>query len=313
MKPSTESPLSGGTTIASLFADAGLPAGVLNLVINGPGKSGEVGDVLVSDPRVRRISFTGSTEVGRKLAEQAGRYLKRMTLELGGNDALIVLADADLDYAVDAAVFGRFAHHGQICMNSKRIIVEEPIAEEFIRRFVARAEKLKVGDPRDPETDLGPLINQAQLDTLLRQVEKAVAEGATIACGGYHENLCYYPTVLTGVTRNMSVFREEVFGPVASVIVAADAEEALELANDSTYGLSAGIITRNLQKGLEIAERLETGAVHVNESSLADDPQAPLGGVKESGYGRHNGLACLEEFTEVKWVTYQKFPRKFLF
>jgi acyl-CoA reductase-like NAD-dependent aldehyde dehydrogenase len=311
LKPSAEAPVSGGVLIASLFEEAGLPAGVLNLVINGPGKSGEVGDVLVSDPRVKRISFTGSSEAGRRIAEQAGRHLKRVTLELGGNDAVVVLADADIDYAVSAAAFGRFTHQGQICMSSKRIIVEAPVAEEFTRKFVSRAGSLKAGDPRDAGTYIGPLINRAQLELLVGQVEQAVREGAVIACGGRFENLLYYPTVLTGVNREMSCFREEVFGPVASVIVAKDADEAVDLANDTPYGLSAGVITRDLQKGLDLAERLQTGSVHVNDSSIGDEAQVPFGGIKASGYGKHGGLECIEEFTELKWVTYQKVPREF--
>ncbi len=313
LKPSSESPVSGGAVIIELFEQAGAPKGVINMVVNGPGKSSEVGDVLMSDPRVRRVSFTGSTEVGRHLAEQAGRYLKRITLELGGNDAVIVLADAELENAVNACVFGRFAHQGQICMNSKRIIVEAPIAEEFTRRFVERASKLAVGDPSRPETCIGPLINRGQLEKLAAQVEQAVSEGARVLCGGRSEGPCYLPTVLGGVDSSMTCFREEVFGPVASLVVAADADDALRLANDTPYGLSGGILTGDLQKGLELAERMDTGAVHVNDSSLHDEAQAPFGGVKDSGYGKHGGIPCIEEFTELKWVTYQKTPRQYPF
>jgi acyl-CoA reductase-like NAD-dependent aldehyde dehydrogenase len=311
LKPSSESPISGGLIYAEIFDEAGFPKGVLNVLTNGPGFSREVGDELIAHPQVRRISFTGSTEVGRELAEKAGTHLKRVTLELGGSDPVIILRDADVNYAVNAATFGRFMHQGQICMSSKRFIVEKPIADEFIEKFVNRASGLKVGDPREPDTVIGPLINQEQLDKLAAQVEDALARGAKLLCGGKHEGLCYYPTVLTEVTEDMKVLQEETFGPVAPVIVVEDAEEALRVANNSRYGLSAGVITRDFEKGLSIAERLETGMVHINDSSIHDEPQVPFGGVKESGWGRHGGLAALEEFTELRWVTMQRTPRQY--
>jgi len=313
LKPSTESPVSGGLVIAEIFEEAGFPKGVLNVVTNGPGLSEEVGDEFIADPRVRRISFTGSTEVGRQLAEKAGKHLKKVTLELGGSDPVIVLKDADVDYAVNAVVFGRFLHQGQICMSSKRIIVEKPVAEEFTQKLVEKASKLKVGDPREPDTLIGPLINQTQLDKLKTQVEDAIAKGARLLCGGKHEGLCYHPTVLTNVTEDMKVFSEETFGPVAPVIVVEDMEEAVRVANNSRYGLSAGVITRDLQKGLEVAEKLETGMVHINDSSVHDEPQVPFGGIKDSGWGRHGGLAAIEEFTELRWITLQRAPRQYPF
>ncbi len=313
LKPSSESPISGGLVYGEIFEEAGLPKGVLNVLTNGPGFADEVGDELIEDPRVRRISFTGSTEVGRELAEKAGRHLKRVTLELGGSDPVIILSDADVDYAVDASTFGRFFHQGQICMSSKRFIVERPVADEFIEKFVAKASSLKTGDPREPDTLIGPLINQTQLDKVREQVEDAIARGAKVLCGGKYEGLCYYPTVLTNVTEEMKVFQEEVFGPVAPVIVVEDAEEALSVANNSRFGLSSGVITRDFEKGLAIAERLETGMVHINDASVHDEPQVPFGGVKDSGWGRHGGLAALEEFTELRWVTMQRTPRHYPF
>lgn len=313
LKPSAESPVTGGVVIAELFEKAGLPKGVLNVVTNGPEGSGAIGDELIDDPRVRRISFTGSSDVGRKIAEKAGKRLKRVLLELGGQDATIILADADIDYAVKAAVFGRFAHQGQICMSSKRIIVEEPIADEFIPKFADRASKLVVGDPRKPDTIIGPLINQEQFDKIRIAVDEAIKGGAKLQCGGKHEGLCYYPTILTDVKPNMKVLAEEMFGPVAAVIVVKDAEEAIRVTNSSPYGLSAGIITRDFTKGLEIAERLETGMAHINDQSVHDEPQVPFGGVKDSGYGRHGGLAAMEEFTERRWVTIQRSPRQYPF
>jgi len=313
LKPSSESPVSGGLVIAEMFEEAGFPKGVLNVVTNGPNSSEEIGDELIANPKVRRLTFTGSSQIGRQIAEKAGRHLKRVTLELGGSDPVIILKDADIDYAVNATVFGRFLHQGQICMSSKRIIVEKPVAEEFIEKFVKKASGLKVGDPREPDTLIGPLINQVQFDKIRTQVEEAIAGGAKLLCGGKYEGLCYYPTVLTNVTEDMKVFSEETFGPVAPVIVVEDAEEAVRVANSSRYGLSAGVITRDFQKGLEIAERLESGMVHINDSSVHDEPQVPFGGVKDSGWGRHGGLAALEEFTELRWITMQRTPRQYPF
>lgn len=313
LKPSAESPVSGGIVLAEIFAEAGFPRGVFNLVTNGPGGSEEVGDEFIENPKVRRLSFTGSTEVGKQIAEKAGRYLKKVTLELGGKDPLIVLKDADIDYAVNAAAFGSFLHQGQICMSVERILVERPVAAEFVEKLVKKAQSLKVGDPRDPSTVIGPMTNQQGLDKVRRQVEEAVARGAKLLCGGKYEGLCYYPTVLADVTPDMAVFTEETFGPVAPVMVVEDAEEAIRVANDTVYGLSAGIITRDLQKGLELAERIESGIVHINDSSVHDEPQVPFGGMKHSGWGRHGGRAAIEEFTELRWISLQRTPRQYPF
>jgi acyl-CoA reductase-like NAD-dependent aldehyde dehydrogenase len=313
LKPSAEAPVSGGMILAEVFEEAGLPGGVFNVVTNGPGLSGEVGDEFIEHPNVRRLSFTGSSEVGRQIAEKAARHLKKVTLELGGNDPLIILKDADIDYAVDAATFGRFNYQGQVCMASKRIIVEKPVATDFTEKFVEKARRLKVGDPQDPDTVIGPLINQRQVDKLHRQVQEAIKQGARLVCGGKYEGRCYHPTVLTNVTPDMNIAREETFGPVAPVIIVEDADEAVGVANDSRFGLSAGVITGDLQKGLDIAERLETGMVHVNDSTIHDEPQVPFGGMKESGYGRHGGRAAIEEFTELRWISIQRTPRQYPF
>ena len=313
LKPSAEAPVSGGILFAEIFEEAGLPKGVFNVVTNGPGFSGEVGDELIEHPKVRRLSFTGSTEVGRQIAEKAARHLKKVTLELGGNDPLIVLKDADIDYAVNAATFGRFNHQGQVCMSSKRIIVERPVAAHFTEKFIKKAQRLKVGDPQDPDTVIGPLINQKQVDKLHKQVEEAIRQGAKLVCGGKYDGCCYYPTVLTNVTPDMDIAREETFGPVAPVIIVEDADEAVRVANDSRFGLSAGVITGDFQKGLEIAERLESGMVHINDSTIHDEPQVPFGGMKESGYGRHGGRAGIEEVTELRWISIQRTPRQYPF
>jgi acyl-CoA reductase-like NAD-dependent aldehyde dehydrogenase len=313
LKPSAEAPVSGGIILAEVFEEAGLPRGVFNVVTNGPGFGGEVGDEFIEHPGVRRLSFTGSTEVGRQIAEKAARHLKKVTLELGGNDPLIILKDADIYYAVNAAAFGRFNHQGQVCMSSKRIIVEKPLASHFTEKFVEKVQRLKVGDPREPDTVIGPLINQQQVDKLHRQVEEAIKQGARLACGGKYDGRCYYPTVLTNVTADMNIAREETFGPVAPIIMVEDADKAVRVANDSRFGLSAGVITGDVQKGLDIAERLESGMVHINDSTVHDEPQVPFGGMKESGYGRHGGRAAIEEFTELRWISIQRTPRQYPF
>ena len=313
LKASSEAPFCGGLVYGEILEEAGLPPGVLNVLSNAPGFAGEVGDVLISDPRVRRISFTGSSEVGREVARKAGENLKRVALELGGSDPLLILKDADVDYAVNAATFGRFLHQGQICMSVKRIIVEKPVADEFTEKFVAKVSRLKVGDPKEHDTIIGPLINRTQLDLLRGQVDDAVKGGARVLSGGKFEGLSYWPTVLTEVKEDMRVCQEEVFGPVVPVIVVKDEEEALRVANNSPFGLSSGVITSDFGKGLSIAERLETGMVHINDSSVHDEPQVPFGGVKDSGWGRHGGLAALEEFTELRWVTMQRTPRQYPF
>ena len=313
LKPSAEAPVSGGIILAEVFEEAGLPRGVFNVVTNGPGFSAEVGDEFIQHPKVRRLSFTGSSEAGRQIAEKAAHHLKRVALELGGNDPLMILKDADVDYAVNAATFGRFNYQGQICMASKRIIVEKAVAARFTEKFVKNVQRLKVGDPRDADTVIGPLINQEQVDRLHGQVQEAIKQGARLVCGGKYEGRCYYPTVLTNVTPDMNIAREETFGPVAPITIVEDADEAVRVANDSRFGLSAGIITGDFLQGLDIAERLETGMVHINDSTIHDEPQVPFGGMKESGYGRHGGSAAIEEFTELRWISIQRTPRQYPF
>lgn len=311
LKTSEASSVAGGVLLAEVFEEAGFPKGVFNLVTNGPGGSGKIGDVLTSDRRVRRITFTGSTDVGRHLAVQCAENLKQICSELGGNCPLIILDDADVDYAVSAAAFGRYMHQGQVCMNTKRIIVEQGIAEEFIEKLTKKAQTLKFGDPREPDTIIGPLINQAQMDKLLKQMARAREQGARITCGGSNHGLVYEPTVLV-MTEDMDIAHEEVFGPVANVIVARDADDALRIANDTNYGLSSGIITKDTIKAWNMAEKLEAGCCHINDSTLGDETHAPLGGMKDSGWGK-NGMMALEEFTEVRWVSLQKTPRHYLF
>ena len=309
LKPSDETPITG-LTIAELFHEAQFPPGVLN-VVTGPAQ--EVGQVLLTDPRVRMITFTGSTKVGKYLAVEAARTLKRITLELGGKNPLIVLRDADIDYAARAARFGIFFHQGQVCMANSRLIVEEPVYAAFCDAFVKRARECKVGDPRDPTTVIGPLIRPTQCDVINDHVKDAVVKGARLLLGGTHSASFYQPTVLADVTRDMRVFGEESFGPITSIIRARDSEEALEIANETSYGLSAGLITNDLNKAFDLALRLESGMVHINDTTVSDEPHVPFGGVKDSGVGREGGRYSMEEMTELKWVTVQLGQRRFPF
>lgn len=299
-----------GLKIASIFEEAGLPAGVLNVI---PGPSEMVGEILMSDPRVKMVTFTGSTRVGRLLAAQAGKYLKRLTLEMGGKNPCIILNDADLDYAVDAAAFGIYFHQGQVCMASSRIIVEAGLFDSFCKKFAAKAKSLKMGDPHDPTTIVGPLIRESQCAVINGHVQDAVAKGAKLLCGGKHEGALYAPTVLAGVTPEMKVYAEESFGPITSVICAADSEDALRIANDTSYGLSSAVMTNDLQKAFDLALRLEAGMVHINNCTVADEPHVPFGGVKNSGVGREGGRASMDEMTELKWITTQLGKRGFPF
>jgi acyl-CoA reductase-like NAD-dependent aldehyde dehydrogenase len=280
-KPSEWSPVVGGLLWGEIFAEAGLPAGALNVVTHAPGEAGPIAEEFVEHPAVRRINFTGSTATGRKLAEAAGRHLKRVVLELGGYNPLIVLGDADVEYAVNASAFGSFLHQGQICMSTRRIIVERSIADEFSRRLAEKTQNLKAGDPKEPDTIIGPLINERALETVRGRVEEAVSKGAKLLAGGEAEGPVFRATLLADVPADSEFAREETFGPVAAIDVVEDAEEAVERANATTYGLSAGIITSDPDRGFALAQRLESGIVHVNDQTVADEPQMPFGGVKD--------------------------------
>jgi benzaldehyde dehydrogenase (NAD) len=301
LKASEESP---GThlAIASTFEEAGFPKGVVNVITNAPADAAEVVDELIAHPKTRRISFTGSTKVGKIIAEKAGKHLKRVVLELGGKAPMIILA------AVSAANFGAFMNQGQICMSTERIIVEKSIAEAFVQKLAAKAKTLKVGDPLQPETQIGCMINAGAMERVEALVADAVGKGAKVLCGGKAQGPCYPPTVLYGVTPAMRIYHEESFGPAKSVIIANDAEDAVRIANDTAYGLSSAVFTRDISKALHIAERLEFGICHINGATVHDEPQMPFGGMKDSGYGRFGGRAGLEEFTELRWVTIRRSP-----
>ena len=313
LKPSEESPITGGTIWAEIFAEAGLPPGVLNVITHASGDAGTIAEELVTHPRVRRINFTGSTVTGRRLAELAARHLKRPVLQLSGHNSLIVLADADLDYAIEAAAYGAFVHQGEVCMCARRILVERPIAEEFTARFTAKVASLPVGDPRDPATVVGPLINKWALSLVSRRVEEAVAMGARVLTGGTASPPCYPPTLLTDVPREAEIAFEETFGPVALLEIVEDRDHAVERANDSRYGLTAGILTGNTYQGLDLARRLEVGIVHINDQPVNDEPQMPFGGLKDSGWGRFGLGFAAEDFTELQWATLRDSPREFPF
>lgn len=309
LKPSEETSLLG-LKIAELFQKAGLPAGVLNVV---PGDGPTHGPVLFSDPRVRLISFTGSTAVGKMIAMECAKHGKKVVLELGGKSPLIVLKDTDLDYAVATACFGIFIHQGQICMAGSRIIVEAPIYEAFLDRFVAKAKTLKVGDPRDPHTVIGPLIRGSQCALIDGKIKESVAAGARVLTGGTYEGNFYHPTVVADVKPGMPAFRDELFGPVAAVAKANDPDHALKLANDTAYGLSSAILTNDLQLAMKFAMELEAGMVHINGPTVHDEATVPFGGVKDSGSGREGGHWSMDELTETKWITIQVGQRTYPF
>jgi acyl-CoA reductase-like NAD-dependent aldehyde dehydrogenase len=309
LKPSEETPVTG-IKIAEIFHEAKLPPGVLNVV---PGPAKEVGDVLLTDPRIRMITFTGSTKVGKLIAVEAAKNLKKFTLEMGGKNPLIVLRDADVDYAVKAGCFGIYFHQGQVCMANSRIIVEAPVYDEFCEKFAARTKTYKVGDPRDPHTVIGPLIRRSQCAFIDEHVADASVKGAKVLAGGTHQDNFYQPTVIAGVTPEMRIYSEESFGPITSIIKVNSAEEALTVANDTSYGLSAGVITNDLQKAMDLALRLESGMVHINDTTVTDEPHVPFGGIKNSGFGREGGNYSMEEMTELKWITIQLGQRQFPF
>jgi acyl-CoA reductase-like NAD-dependent aldehyde dehydrogenase len=313
LKPSEWSPIVGGLIWGEIFAEAGMPAGVLNIVTNAPGEAAPIGDELVESPHVRRLNFTGSTGTGRALAEAAGRQLKRVVLELGGYNPLIVLADADLDYAVNATTFGAFLHQGQICMSARRIVVERPIADEFIARLVEKTNGLKAGDPNEHDTIIGPVINPGALEIIKSRVDDAVRDGARVLAGGEAHGSCCRATLLADVPADSEFANVETFGPVAAIEIVDSADEAVVRANASSYGLSSGIITQDVDRGLALAQQIDAGIVHVNDQPVGDEPQMPFGGVKDSGFGRFGGSAVVDEFTELRWVTVQRGSHPFPF
>ncbi|MGW5231063.1 benzaldehyde dehydrogenase [Streptomyces nodosus] len=300
LKPDPRTAVSGGVVIARVFEEAGLPPGVLHLL---PGDA-SVGQAVIEAPEVRVVSFTGSTPVGRAIGEQAGRLLKRAHLELGGNNALVVLPGTDVHKAASAGAFGSYLHQGQICMTTGRHIVHESLLEEYTAALAAKAEALPVGDPAREDVALGPLIDRRQLERVHGIVTESVAAGATVAAGGEISGSGYRATVLSALTTDMPAWREEIFGPVAPVIGFSTVEEAARIVNDCEYGLSVGILG-DVGTAMKLADRIDSGKVHINEQTVSDEPNAPFGGVKASGTGsRFGGAAAnIDAFTETQWVT----------
>lgn len=289
-------------------ASAGLPHGVLNAVSNAPEDAAKVVEALIAHPGVRRVNFTGSTRVGRVIAEVAGRHLKPALLELGGKAPFIVLDDADIDAAVAAAAFGAFMNQGQICMSTERIIVVDAIADRFVEAFAKKVTTLKAGDPRDGKAPLGSLVSVEAASRIRSLVDDAVSKGARLVAGGGGSATLLDAVAIDGVTSSMRLYSEESFGPVASIIRVGTVDEAVSVANESEFGLSAAVFGKDQARALAIAQRIESGICHVNGPTVHDEAQMPFGGVKASGYGRFGGNAGIAEFTELRWVTLQDGP-----
>ncbi|WP_460107025.1 aldehyde dehydrogenase family protein [Streptomyces sp. YKOK-J1] len=302
LKPHQNTPIAGGTLVAKIFEDAGLPGGLLNVVVTD---IAEIGDAFIEHPVPKVISFTGSDKVGRHVATVCASHFKRAVLELGGNSALVVLDDADIDYAVDAAVFSRYVHQGQVCMAANRVLVDRSVAEEFTEKFVAKVRTLKVGDPRDPRTVIGPVINSQQASAVSGVVDQALAEGATALVHGTTTGNLVEPSVLTDVPAGSALLQQEVFGPVVFLVAFDGEEEAVRIVNDTPYGLSGAVHTGDIERGVAFAKRIDTGMFHVNDGTVHDEPLVPFGGEKHSGLGRLNGETTVEAFTTVKWISVQ--------
>lgn len=299
--------------IAETLLDAGLPPGVLNLVTNAPADAASVVEAMIAQPAVRRVNFTGSTRVGRLVAQTCAKYLKPVLLELGGKAPLLVLDDADIEAAVAAATFGAFANSGQICMSTERIIVDASIADTFVARLAARAASLPLGDPRQGPVVLGSVVDMATVERCNSLIDDALSKGARLVCGGHAKDTLMPATLLDHVTPAMAIFREESFAPVKAIVRVRGVEEAIATANDSEFGLSAAVFGRDVARAWQVAARIESGICHINGPTVHDEAQMPFGGVKASGYGRFGGQAGIEAFTELRWVTLQTTPRHYPF
>jgi len=302
LKPSEMTPVIG-LKLGELFTDAGFPPGVLNVI---PAQGAELGDGLITDPRVKFVTFTGSTRVGRQVGATAAAAGKRFALEMGGKNPILVLNDADVDYAVDTASFSNYMHQGQICMTGSRVIVEAGVYDEFCEKVTRKVEGISYGnDPRTPGLIVGPLIRTTQPGFIKEHLDAAVAAGAKLLIGGESEGNVFQPTAIADITDSMSIFKTELFGPVMSIVKANDHEHAVALANDVDYGLSSAVMSNDMQKIWYCIENLETGMVHVNGPSVRDEPVIPFGGVKGSSHGREGGHFSIDECTELKWITMQ--------
>ena len=301
VKPSELSPISAGLILAQIAEEAGFPTGVINVVTHAPGAAGEIADVFFESPDVRVINLIGGVKTAKLLAKRAGETLKRTTMELGGYNPMIILDDVDVDYAVRTATFGSFFHQGQICLNTRRIIVQRKIADEFLKKFAARTKSLKSGDPQDHATVIGPLITPAAVKLCDDRVKEAVAKGAKVHAGGTFEGQIYQPTILSDVPLDVTVANEETFGPVVVVEVVDTPEQAVEAANRTMYGLTSSILAGNTYRAFELAPKILAGIVNVNSPTVNDEIHAPMGGVRDSGWGR-TGPDSLKEFQDVIWI-----------
>jgi acyl-CoA reductase-like NAD-dependent aldehyde dehydrogenase len=310
IKPASQTPVTGGTLIAKIFEEAGLPAGALNVVV---GKSAVIGDYFTGHPESRLVSFTGSTPVGKGIGKIGGEGLKKLALELGGNNAFLILEDADVDKAVNSAIFGRFMHQGQICMSTNRILIHESLAAEFTAKFTARAQRLPVGDPGREGTVIGPLIDGKAVKRVLDLIDRTVKAGAKLETGGSADGNVVLPAVLSGITPDMPIFREEVFGPAVGIATFRTDDEAVDLANATEFGLSGALHTRDIGRGIKIAKRIETGMIHINDQSVNDEPSTPFGGEKNSGVGRFGDEFIIDEMTTVQWISVQAEERQYPF
>ena len=312
LKGSELSPATHGLIIEAL-QEAGLPAGVVNFITNAPEDAGAVVEAMVAHPAVRRVNFTGSTRVGRIIANLCARHLKPAVLELGGKAPLLVLEDADLDAAVQGAAFGAFANSGQICMSTERIIVDQAIADDFVARLTAKAKSLPLGDPRQGPVVLGSVVDMSTVKRCNALIDDALAKGATLLCGGKADSTLMPATLLDHVTPDMLIYQEESFGPVKPIVRVEGVDAAVACANDNAFGLSAAVFSRDIAKAWNVARRIESGICHINAPTVHDEPQMPFGGVKDSGYGHFGGRAGIESFTDLRWVTLQTTERHYPF
>lgn len=308
LKGSELCPATHGLIVEALQA-AGLPPGVVNFVTNAPADAAAVVEAMVAHPAVRRVNFTGSTHVGRKIAVTCAQYLKPVVLELGGKAPFVVLDDADLDAAVDAAIFGAFANSGQICMSTERIVVDEAVADRFVEKLAARAVALPAGDPREGPTVLGSVVDRSTVARCNALIDDALAKGARLVCGGRADSTLMPATLLDHVTREMAIYHDESFGPVKPIVRVRGVEAAVACANDNPFGLAAAVFGGDLGRALQVARRIESGICHVNGPTVHDEAQMPFGGMKDSGHGRFGGRAGVEAFTELRWITVQTGPR----
>src|SRR5712664_2025038 len=312
VKPSEFAPVSAGIMLAEVAEEAGFPAGVINVVTHAPGAAAAIADEFFERPEVRVINLIGGVKTARMLAERAGRTLKRTVLELGGFNPMIILDDVDMDYAVRTATFGSFFHQGQICLNTRRIIIQRKIYEEFLDKFVARTNTLPAGDPLDPKTIIGPIITREAVKLIDDRVQEAIANGAKAHTGAKHDGQIYYPTILTDVPPNAAIANEETFGPVVVVEAVDTPEDAIAAANRTLYGLTSSILAGNTYKAFEMAPKVLAGIVNVNSPTVNDEIHAPMGGVRDSGWGR-TGPRSLDDFSDVIWINSHSGQRQYPF